>query len=68
MEIIVKAQPKSTKEMVKSSIMCNLKMPDLEENKTVVDPMLEQDDKALFYINYSSLVENPMKQEKNIHS
>ena len=70
MEIIVKAQPKSTKEMVKSSIMCNLKMPSPteEQQKTIVDPLLEQDDKALFYINYSSLVENPIKHEKNIHT
>jgi len=68
MEIIVKSQPKSTKELVKSNMMCNLKLPSADEQaKPVIDPLLEQDDKALFYINYSSLVENPMKQEKNIH-
>ena len=63
MEIIVKSQPKSTKDMVKSSMMCNLKMPSTEDQlaKQTVDPLLEQDDKALFNINYSSLVENPMK-------
>lgn len=69
MEIIVKSQPKSTKEMVRSSVMCNLKMSAAEDQqKAVVDPLLEQDDKALFYINYSSLVENPSKNEKNIHA
>ena len=66
MEILVKSQPKSTKEMVKNSI-CNMKMSDGEQ-KTVVDPLLEQDDKALFYINYSSLIEHQNKNEKNIHA
>lgn len=49
--------------------MCNLKFTGPEEQaRPTIDPLLEQDDKALFYINYSSLVENPAKQEKNIHA
>ena len=68
MEILVKAQPKSTKELVKNSV-CNLKLSGPEElAKPQVDQLLEKDDKALFYINYSSLVENPVKQEKNMHA
>lgn len=44
-------------------------MPGQDENtKIVLDPLLEKDDKALFYINYSSLVENPVVKEKNMHA
>ena len=70
MDIIVKAQQKSTKEMVKSSLMCNLQVPDLEavKNAATIDQLLEQDDKALFYINYSSLIDSANKQEKNMHT
>jgi len=70
MDIIVKAQPKSTKEMVKSSLMCNLQVADLDAaNKAAnIDQLLEQDDKALFYINYSSLIDSANKQEKNMHT
>ena len=60
MDILVKAQPKLTKEMVKSSV-CNFKIADGADSKPVIDPALEMDEKALFYINYSSLIENPIK-------
>lgn len=70
MDIIVKAQPKAIKELVRNNHMCNLKFsgPQEQQATPTIDPLLEQDDKALFYINYSSLVENPVKQEKNIHA
>lgn len=51
--------------------MCNLKFsgPGADENqRPILDPLLEQDDKALFYINYSNLIENSAKQEKNVHT
>lgn len=71
MDILVKAQPKAIKDIVRSNHMCNLKFsgPGADENqRPILDPLLEQDDKALFYINYSNLIENPAKQEKNMHT
>lgn len=71
MDIIVKAQPRSTREMVKSSLMCNLQLsgPEVQSKSPMIDPMLEKDDeKALFYINYSSLVDKSLQNEKNVHS
>ena len=57
--------------MVKSSLMCNLQVANLDPvNKAAnnIDQLLEQDDKALFYINYSSLIDSANKQEKNQHT
>ena len=71
MDILIKAQPKPIKDIVRSNHMCNLKFsgPGADENqRPILDPLLEQDDKALFYINYSNLIENPAKQEKNMHT
>ena len=45
-------------------------MADLDAaNKAAnIDQLLEHDDKALFYINYSSLIDSANKQEKNVHT
>lgn len=51
--------------------MCNLQVANLDPvNKAAnnIDQLLEQDDKALFYINYSSLIDSANKQEKNQHT
>lgn len=57
--------------MVKSSLMCNLQLsgPEVQSKTPIIDPMLDkEDDKALFYINYSALTDNALKNEKNMHS
>lgn len=64
MEIIVKNQAKTTQEIARKNYVCNLSLRPNEEPKL----LLENDNgSSLFYVNYCNLMENPLRQEKNIH-